>query len=125
MTKNFNISEFECKCGCEMPPEVYSNIIKLANQLQILRDIVSKPIKINSAYRCEKHNKEVGGVKNSQHLFGKAADIQVKGYKPEILAGLIDELIYDGHMLQGGIGVYNTFVHYDFRKTKARWDYRK
>ena len=125
MTKNFNISEFECKCGCEMPPEVYSNIIKLANQLQILRDIVSKPIKINSAYRCEKHNKKVGGVKNSQHLLGKAADIQVKGYKPEILAGLIDELIYDGHMLQGGIGVYNTFVHYDFRKTKARWDYRK
>lgn len=125
MTKNFNISEFECKCGCEMPPEVYSNIIKLANQLQILRDYLGKPIKITNAYRCEKHNKEVGGVKNSQHLFGKAADIQVKGKAPEQIAFLINNLIDSGQMLQGGVGIYNTFVHYDFRKTKVRWDYRK
>ena len=33
--------------------------------------------------------------------------------------------VIPGFMLQGGLGVYNTFVHYDIRKTKARWDYRK
>lgn len=126
MTKNFNISEFECKCGCEMPPDVYSNIIKLANQLQILRDVVGKPIKVTNAYRCETHNREVvGGVPNSQHILGKAADIKIKGYSPYMLSKLIEELIYGGHLLQGGLGVYNTFVHYDIRKTKVRWDYRK
>ena len=38
MTKNFKIQEFECKGGCDMPLEVYENIIKLASQLQFLRD---------------------------------------------------------------------------------------
>ena len=125
MTQNFSIDEFKCKCGCEMPYDVYSNIIKLANQLQILRDVIGKPIKITNAYRCVSHNIKAGGVLNSQHILGKAADIKVKGYKPKTLSTLIDELIYGGHMLQGGIGVYNTFTHYDIRKTKARWDYQK
>jgi len=121
MTKNFDISEFECNCGCKMPADVHVNIVKLTNQLQVLRDILEKPIRITNAYRCESHNKKVGGVSNSQHLYGKAADIQIKGIKPKHIANLIDELIYGGHMLQGGLGVYNNFVHYDIRKTKARW----
>ena len=122
MTKNFNLSEFECKCGCKMPEEVYSNVIKLANQLQTLRDIIGKPIHITNAYRCQKHNDTIkGSSKNSQHILGKAADIKVKSLKPKNLAMLIEELIYGGYMLQGGIGVYKTFVHYDIRKTKARW----
>ena len=125
MTKNFSINEFNCKCGCEMPYDVYSNIKKLADQLQILRDVIGKPIEITNAYRCVSHNIKVGGVSKSQHILGKAADIKVKGYKPKILSTLIDELIYGGRMLQGGIGVYKTFTHYDIRKTKARWDHQK
>lgn len=121
MTKNFNISEFQCKCGCEMPEDVYLNVVKLANQLQTLRDVIGKPIKINSSYRCVEHNKKIKGSVNSQHILGKAADIKVKGYSTKNLASLIEELIYGGHILQGGLGVYNTFVHYDIRKTKARW----
>ena len=46
MTKNFTISEFECKGGdCKISAEVKNNLIKLADQLQILRDKVKKPIK--------------------------------------------------------------------------------
>lgn len=122
MTKNFKLKEFQCKCGCDMPLEVYENIIKLASQLQFLRDYTGRPITINSAYRCPEHNAKVGGSKTSQHLLGKAADITIQSLKPAEVFVLIEELIDMGHMLQGGLGLYDTFVHYDIRKTKARWN---
>jgi uncharacterized protein YcbK (DUF882 family) len=122
MTKNFKLKEFECKCGCDMPLEVYENIIKLASQLQFLRDYTGRPITINSAYRCPEHNAKVGGSKTSQHLLGKAADITIQSLKPAEVYALIEDLIDMGHMLQGGLGLYDTFVHYDIRKTKARWN---
>jgi uncharacterized protein YcbK (DUF882 family) len=67
----------------------------------------------------------VGGVKTSQHILGKAADIAIKGMPTEILYQHIEDAISNGEMLQGGLGLYDTFVHYDIRGTKARWDYRK
>lgn len=125
MTKNFSKSEFESKCGREMPEEVYHNVVKVANQLQYLRDYLNKPIKVNSAYRSPEHNAKVGGVPKSQHLLGKAADIVVKDMPTEFLYQYIEDAISNGEMLQGGLGLYDTFVHYDIRGTKARWDYRK
>ena len=123
LTENFNRSEFDCRCGCEMPKGVFNNVIKLANQLQILRNKVNAPIKINSAYRCKEHNsKQPGASLKSQHLFGRGADIVIKGYKPNETADLIDELIKNGDYLQGGLGRYNTFTHTDIRKIAARWD---
>lgn len=61
--------------------------------LDPLREKYNKPIYINSGYRCEKLNKLVGGSKNSQHLYGLAADITT-GTKKEnkILFNLIIEL---------------------------------
>lgn len=125
LTTNFSKKEFDSKDGAQMPKEVFYNIQKLASQLQVLRNYLGKPITINSGYRSPKHNKAIGGVSNSQHVLGKAADIKVKGIKPEQLAIIIERLIDNGDMLQGGIGIYNTFVHYDIRKTRSRWDYRK
>ncbi len=122
MTKNFSIGEFKCKCGCIMPDEVLYNVVKLVNQLQTIRDVIKTPIQINSAYRCRKHNKAIGGSVSSQHILGKAADIVVRGYDPSLeIYPLIEELINEGLILQGGLGDYPTFTHYDIRKTKARW----
>ena len=122
MTKNFSIGEFECKCGCVMPDEVLYNVVKLVNQLQTIRDVIKTPIQINSAYRCKSHNKAIGGSVSSQHILGKAADIVVRGYDPSLeIYPLIEELINEGQILQGGLGDYSTFTHYDIRKTKARW----
>ena len=125
LTNNFSKAEFDCKCGCEMPKEVLINIQKLANQLQILRNKVGVSVKINSAYRCIKHNKSIGGVSNSQHVLGKASDVVISGFKASKTFDLISDLINDGDMLQGGLGAYNSFTHYDTRKTKARWDFTK
>lgn len=56
---------------------VIVNLLCLArNVLQPLRDHLRQPIVINSGYRCSALNNAVGGVANSQHLTGEAADIR-------------------------------------------------
>ena len=121
LTNNFNLSEFDCKDGTEMPSELLTNVLELAENLQVLRDFVGVPIKINSSYRSLSHNAKIGGSKSSQHLFAKAADIVIESKSPEQVANIIKALILEGKMKQGGIGVYNTFTHYDIRGHKARW----
>ena len=131
MTKNFSLKEFdckgnckECKDGCDMPSDVYMNIIKLVKQLQFLRDYTGRAITINSGYRSPEHNAKISGSsKRSQHMLGKAADITIEGLKPTEVYRIIENLIDMGEMLQGGLGLYEEkgFVHYDIRKTKARW----
>ena len=125
MTKNFSKEEFDCNDGSEMPINIYHNMVKVANQLQILRDELKKPIHINSAYRSEEYNASIGGVKDSQHIMGRAADIVIKGMTPIEVSEVIEDLIQKGDMLQGGIGIYSSFVHYDIRGTKARWNNSK
>lgn len=121
ITKDFNISEFECKCGnCEIGN--IDDIKKLAKELQVVRDYFGKQIKINSGYRCEAHNKAIGGVSNSQHTLSKAADIAIEGIIPKEIATALEELILSGQLRIGAIGIYNTFVHIDIRTTIARWD---
>ena len=126
LTNNFSKKEFDSKDGAEMPNDVLMNVQKLASQLQILRNNINKPITINSGYRSPEHNDSIkNSSSNSQHILGKAADIKVKGISTRILAALIEDLINDGDMLQGGLGIYDTFVHYDVAKgKKRRWDYR-
>ena len=122
LTSNFSKSEFDCKDGSEMPNDVFKNITVLAENMQVLREEIAVPITLTNGYRSVSHNKKVGGAKNSQHLFGLACDMQVKGMTPKEVADVIERLIKEGKMKQGGIGLYKTFVHYDIRGTKARWN---
>jgi uncharacterized protein YcbK (DUF882 family) len=121
LTQHFSKAEFNSKDGAGMPQEVWANIKILAKQLEALRSVLNAPISITSAYRSEIHNKSIGGKLNSQHLLGKAADIQVKGKSPKQVQKAILKLIKDGKMLEGGLGLYDTFVHYDIRGKASRW----
>jgi len=122
MTPHFKRKEFDCSDGTIVPSEYMDNLQTLCNNLEVLRDYLNSPISITgSGYRTESHNEKVGGAKNSQHLYAKAADINAKGYTPKELCEAIETLIGLGRMKQGGLGLYNTFVHYDIRGTKARW----
>jgi len=125
LTKNFTQREFRSRDGVKMPLDVLDNIKELACNLQVLRDLLGESIKINSGYRSEAHNKAVGGVKTSKHTKGLAADIRVKDLDTDDLYLLIESLIDEGDMKEGGLGVYDTFVHYDIRGTRARWNYKK
>ena len=131
LTNNFSKHEFDCNDGSEMPSNVFYNVAKLAIQLQTLRNHINKSITVNSGYRSPYYNdvvlpsKGIKTSKNSQHKLGKAADIKVKGLSSSIVYGIIEDLISKGEMLQGGLGLYNGFVHYDIRNSNARWDFRK
>ena len=63
--------------------DIFCNLQKLAETLEQVRMIFDKPIHINSGYRCPALNKAVGGVRNSAHLTGFAADIHINGIAPQ------------------------------------------
>lgn len=56
-------------CGNSITDDV------LLNKLDILRTLFGKPIYVTSGFRCTEYNAEVGGIPDSEHLDGKAADI--------------------------------------------------
>ena len=124
LTNNFVLKEFKCKDGTEVPLSLMDNVQLLADNLQVLRDCLEAPIHINSAYRYSEYNSSVGGTSKSQHLLCKAADIRVDSYNPVQVYDTIEMLIKDGSMKDGGIGLYDTFTHYDVRDKSARWDFR-
>lgn len=121
LTKNFHIDEFRCHDGVAVPAELCDNVLKLAQNLQALRDKIGKPIKIMSGYRHLEYNKKIGGARKSKHMEAMAADIRVKGIGPANLAKIIESLIKEGTMAAGGVGRYPTFTHYDVRGKNARW----
>jgi len=122
LTKNFQLYEFQSKDGVIASKTIINNLFELATNLQVLRDKVGKSIKITSGYRSIQHNKKIGGEKNSYHTKGMAADIKVEGMRPEEVADIIEKMISEGKMMQGGLGVYSSWVHYDIRGSKARWE---
>lgn len=121
LSKNFQEKEFVCKCGhCKsVPLHLKENLILLCQQLEKIR-FYTGPIIINSGVRCELHNKKVGGVTNSQHLVGRAADIQVKSMYIEDLYNKIQELRRQEVIKIGYIQLYKKqrFIHIDVRGIK-------
>lgn len=117
--KYFKKQEFACKCGkyCDgYPAEIDMDMVKIADQI---RTKIGKPITINSGLRCKTHNSNVGGVSNSQHLLGKAADLGCpRGCTPEQMASIAESIIGN----TGGIGIYPWGIHIDTRSTKSRWN---
>ena len=99
LSPNFTVYEFRCRDG-------------------------SKPVTITSGYRTAAHNTAVGGAKSSQHLLGRAADIQVQDTDPLAVAAYAESLMPGW----GGVGRYPVkpgrargWVHVDTRPNKSRW----
>lgn len=83
------------------------------DMLQLTREIIGKPIRLNSGHRCAIHNARVGGAPLSQHK-KIAFDIQIAGH---IRSDLLTALIQAGF---GSFGFYQTFIHADKRPGR-RW----
>lgn len=132
LTPNFALYEFlESRFFTESEQErlyrefasygVLNHIQTLADNLQVLRDWLGCPISINIALRPKWYELSRGRTGKSKHVLGMAADIVASRYSPEQVNEAIEQLIEDGKMLEGGLGSYSTFTHYDIRRTKARW----
>ena len=112
LSEHFTADEFACPCcGVVLAQS------ELVEKLENLRRIAGGPVVITSGYRCPAHNKAVGGVENSYHTRGMAADIFVCAISPRQLAEMAEQAGFDG------IGVYpeQGFVHVDVRGYRARW----
>lgn len=115
MSKHFSEDEFKCKCCQELPAGGIDP--RLIAGLERLRALLgNRPLRIVSGYRCKSYNKRVGGAKESQHMLGKAADVQHDDREPYEVADVAESMPEFK-----GVGRYNTFTHVDVRERKARW----
>jgi uncharacterized protein YcbK (DUF882 family) len=122
LTEHFNLEEFACHSGEPVPTRFIKNVLRLADQLEEIRELIgNRPIKILSGYRSEAWNEKVKGAKHSQHLTASAADIVVEGMHPIDLANEIRHFMQMGMIIEGGLGIYNNWVHYDIRGTETIW----
>ena len=116
--KYFKLEEFdspdESGSGKHMNEEI-------VHMLDAVRKKFGKPIKINSGYRTVARNKKIGGVANSSHLKGLAADISCKSSKDRF--ALVNLLLKAGFKR---IGIAGSFIHVDIDKNKSQnviWGY--
>lgn len=78
---HFKKAEFACECGgryCNGYPGGNTSA-KLLGILESLRSYYGKPITVTSGQRCPTYNRQIGGISNSAHIYGKAADIYIPG----------------------------------------------
>ena len=113
LSRNFRVREFACSDGTD-PVFIAPALVKV---LQALRDQLAAPVTICSGYRTPAINKAAGGAQYSQHLYGAAADITVKGVTPQKVAAAARELLGN----TGGVGRYKTFTHVDVRAKRSDW----
>jgi len=117
LSAHFKLREFRCPCCGQV--QVSPALIRL---LESIRAKIDEPLYVTSGFRCPKHNRKVGGEKDSKHLTGQAADIHARWISIPELYLIAVECNPDG-----GVGIYDTHVHVDVRQPEqtARWDRRK
>jgi uncharacterized protein YcbK (DUF882 family) len=123
LSLHFFEDEFKCKCGlCQFDEWIDSVFI---DKLESIRIDVDFPLIITSGARCATHNANVGGVLNSAHVVdkdwtAKAADIQTSHLDGvEKYALLKAAFKYN----MRGIGIADSFFHFDNKKRRALWTY--
>lgn len=91
----------------------------LVEALDKIRRKIGRPITVHSGYRPPAYNQSIGGVGNSTHIDGLAADISAVGVTTAALHQVVDDVIG----ASGGVGFYplQQFVHLDVRGHHSRW----
>lgn len=91
--KYFERAEFKCKCGgkyCDgYPAEPDERMVRIADQL---RKNLRVPVTIISGLRCKAWNAIQGGVPNSQHMYGEAADVYASGVPQSRVEAELDKI---------------------------------
>jgi len=107
--------------------EIINLVYLAAYVLEPLREAMGESIKIGSGYRCPQLNRAVGGVANSQHMKGQAADLCIDGDLKKgkrwfewIKTHLdFDQLIWE-HNAKGTYWVHVSYVHPPFGRNRRQ-----
>jgi hypothetical protein len=114
LSPHFSKQELACHCCGRLKVDP-----RLIEALEALRQLAGVPIVVHAGYRCPAHNQQVGGVPNSEHTRGLAADIRIPDLSLQQMYDLASEV---PQFAQGGIGAYDSnFLHVDVRDHRARW----
>lgn len=127
VTPHFHVEEFDCKDGTPYPTEwVEVRLKPLCETLEVVREKCGNhPITIVSGYRTLEWNKLVGGVEESRHLVGDAADFLIGRVPAKNVYEIAFALQETGLVHCGGLALYKArvpFVHLDIRGKRARWE---
>lgn len=117
LSKNFTLEELTVTSSglSNVPTEMeIENLTQLANNvLQPLRDMLGKPIKVNSGFRSLAVNKTVGGAATSQHCKGEAADIE-NDNNAELFSTIREHFSFDQLIWEGGNNQQPNWVHVSY-----------
>ncbi|MBD2653667.1 cell wall hydrolase [Synechocystis sp. FACHB-383] len=121
ISKYFTVGEVALNQRERIPtnPEHRKNAILLAQKLDTVREEWGSPIIVTSWYRPPAVNQRVGGAKNSQHLYGLAADIRPASGNIHHFQSWLDAR----WTFAMGYGASKGFVHCDLRPGRIRWNY--
>ena len=78
-TPYFRVAEVMCQCGGRYCGPTFRFDSRLVDILHNLRQHFGRPIIVISGHRCTQHNRNVGGVANSNHIHGRAVDVRING----------------------------------------------
>lgn len=128
LSRNLSRHEFSCLCGCGFDTV---DVVLVRILQQVCFEFSQRTGKrvyiiITGPNRCAAHNATIPGAgKNSQHIYGRAADFRLKtedgDIPPQEVYDYIDKTFPDRY----GLGIYSNRVHFDTRTNgPARWDER-
>ncbi|MBT9166772.1 MAG: Peptidoglycan hydrolase FlgJ [Syntrophomonadaceae bacterium] len=100
-------------------PELWHNVMRVAEEIQILRDYYRSPIRAESWFRIAHYNAVIGGASRSQHLAANAIDARPLF---KINMGEFHRKAEELTKFRG-FGIGKTLIHMDLRKIPARWIY--
>ena len=103
----------ECRLqqpASRLPNGIEESLMALGEDvLDPAREKLGMPVVVNSGFRCPLHNKTVGGVYNSQHVSGQAADVRCEDNKK-----LAKVIVENGRFDQ--LILYPTFIHVSWKR---------
>lgn len=98
LTKHFTLAELthtDVRNVDNTPPDaIIPNLIRMAEKLEEVRELLTVPILVNSCYRSSKINKIIGGSRTSSHVEGLAADIRCPSFGSPL--AIVEEIAKSG-----------------------------
>lgn len=119
----FPFPAFMCQCARTECDRLVVDLDFAEALAVLIAQVGRENMEFLSGYRCEHHNRNVGGAKNSEHIKGNAGDFRILGVAIEDAVDIVAQI---PTFRDGGLGVYwdglkGPFLHADARGYRARW----